>query len=262
MPYTVERHQPAIYYEEIGRGTPIILIPPPGVGHLTFRYQVKLIDQCQLISFDIRGDGQSERSSELMTMDQLISDVKRVLDTNHIKRAVICGYSNGACIAQEFTLTYPERTMGLILIGGYYAVNSFLLEKEYQIGIWAAKNGLMTFLAKALSRNHFSDKQAAEEHYREIKKTNPQMLAQQYQIGLHFSSESRLQQINVPLLLIYGSRDYYLHEYQHLFKQLIEDVEIVYIHGVKHQVPTKAPDECNAAIRDWLKRKKLVPNSD
>ncbi|WP_088104188.1 alpha/beta fold hydrolase [Halalkalibacter urbisdiaboli] len=260
MPFAKERRQPAIYYETIGKGTPIIFIPPPGVGHLTFRYQVELIDECKLITFDIRGDGQSGRSSEPMTMTQLAYDVKRVLDANRVRKAVICGYSNGACIAQEFALTYPERTVGLILIGGYFAVRSFLLEKEYQIGIWAAKNGLMTLLAAGLAKNHFSDNQAAKEHYQEIKKTNSQMLAEQYHVGLHYSSADRLHQINVPLLLIYGAKDYYIQSYQYLFRRLIHDVEVVYIQQTKHQVPTKASHECNAVIRSWLKRKKLLPS--
>ncbi|MBU8906825.1 alpha/beta fold hydrolase [Desertibacillus haloalkaliphilus] len=258
MPFAKERHQPSIYYETIGKGTTIIFIPPPGVGHLTFRYQVGLMDKCKLITFDIRGDGRSDRSSEPMTMTQLAYDVKRVLDANRVHKAVICGYSNGACIAQEFAITYPERTAGLMIIGGYFAVNSFFLEKEYQLGIWAAKNGLMTILAAGLAKNHFSDPQAADEMYREIKRTDAQMLAEQYHVGLHYSSADRLHQIKAPLLLIYGAHDYYVHAYQHLFRRVVEDVEVVYVQGTKHQVPTKAPHECNALMRDWMRRKHLL----
>jgi pimeloyl-ACP methyl ester carboxylesterase len=260
MPFAEGKYQPSIYYETIGEGTPVIFIPPPGVGHLTFRYQVSLMDECKLITFDIRGDGRSGRSVEPMTMTQLTYDVKRVLDANRVHKAVICGYSNGACIAQEFALTYPERTAGLILIGGYYAVKNFLLKKEYQIGIWAAKNGLMTLLASGLAKNHFSDNQAAKELYEEIKQTDSQMLADQYHVGLHYSSAERLNQIKVPLLLIYGSKDYYLQSYQYLFRMLIRDIEVVYIQGVKHQVPTRSPHECNALIREWMRRKTLIPS--
>lgn len=91
MPFAKEKGQPAIYYETIGKGTPIIFIPPPGVGHLTFRYQVPLMDQCKLITFDVRGDCQSERSTEPMTMTQLAYDVKRVLDANCVRKAIVVG---------------------------------------------------------------------------------------------------------------------------------------------------------------------------
>ncbi|MDQ0254776.1 pimeloyl-ACP methyl ester carboxylesterase [Evansella vedderi] len=259
MPYIQEENSnPSIYYETIGNGTPLILIPPPGIGHLVFRYQLSLMDVCKLITFDIRGDGQSGRSPEPMTMEQLAYDVKRVLDTNGINKGVICGYSNGASIAQEFALSYPERTDGLILIGSYYEVRSFLLEMEYQIGIWAAQKEFMTILASVLAKNHFSDTKASKELYKEIIQSDPHMLAQQYQVGLSYSSADRLHKINVPILLMYGSRDYYLQNYQHFFRKVVRDIEVVYISGVKHQVPTKAPHACNALIRGWLKRKDLI----
>ncbi|MEB1810197.1 MAG: alpha/beta hydrolase [Bacillaceae bacterium] len=259
MPYVKEKNQPSIYYETIGKGIPLILIPPPGVGHLTFRYQISLMSDCQLIMFDIRGDGRSDRSSDPMTMTQLAYDVKRVLDANGVEKAIICGYSNGASIAQEFALNFPERTTGLIFIGGFFAVKNFFLEKEYQMGIWAAKNELMNVLGTALAKNHFTDQQHADELFYEFKRTDPQMLAEQYSVGLHYSSIHRLHQIKVPLLLIYGSKDYYLHKYQFLFREILEDVEVVYIEGVKHQVPTKSPQACNAVIKNWLIRKKLIP---
>lgn len=227
------------------------------MGHLTFRYQVSLMDECQIITFDIRGDGRSGRTSIPMAMEQLAYDVKRVLDANHVGKAVICGYSNGASIVQEFAINYPERTAGLILIGGFYAVRSFLLEKEYQIGIWAAKN-IKTILAAGLAKNHFTNKQAADELFNEIIRSDSKMLAAQYHVGLHYSSTDRLHQIKAPLLLIYGAKDYYIQSYQYLFRKLIPKTEVAYVHKMKHQVPTKSSHECNALIREWMRRTKLI----
>ncbi|WP_153735100.1 alpha/beta fold hydrolase [Aquibacillus halophilus] len=223
-------------------------------------YQTALLDEFKVITFDIRGDCRSDRSSEQMTMIQLADDTKRILDANNIDKAVICGYSNGACIAQEFVLSYPEHTAGLIMIGAYYEVSSFLLEKEYRIGIWAAKNKLMTLLSLALAKNHFRDKELAKVMYKEIKRTNHQMLTNQYTIGLNYSCADRIQEINVPLLLIYGAWDYYIQSYQHLYRRLVSDTEVVYIQRTKHQVPTRSSVECNAIIRGWIRRKNLLRN--
>lgn len=255
MPFAEENKQPPIYYETSGVGKAIIFIPPPGVGHLTFRYQQALMDEFTVITFDIRGDCRSGRSSLPMTMDQLVNDVKRVLDANNIHRAIICGYSNGACIAQEFALTYPNRTEGLILISGYFAVRSFLLKKEYQLGIWIAKNRQMRPLAFALAKNHFENNNAARKHYKEIKQTDSTMLASQYYIGLHYSCADRLHHLKVPTLLIYGSKDYYIQPYQFLYRKQVKDVEVVYVDKSKHQVPTRYSKECNAVIREWVRRK-------
>lgn len=257
MPFATESNKPDIYYEKIGIGTPIIFIPPPGVGHLTFHYQTALKDRYQVITFDIRGDCRSGKTSNVMTMMQLAEDVKRMLDSNNINKAIICGYSNGGCIAQEFALTFPQRTAGLILIGGYYAVKSVLLKREYQLGIWSARKKLMKAISKVLSINHFGNSPLSKQLFNEMKHTDAKMLAKQYTLGLHYSCEDRLQEMTLPLLLIYGSRDYYIHPYKFLYQKLLQDVEVVYIQGTKHQVPTKSPQECNAVIKEWILRKKL-----
>ncbi|ENH98466.1 hydrolase [Gracilibacillus halophilus YIM-C55.5] len=262
MPICRDADQPDLYYQMNGHGCPLLLIAPPGMGHVTFHYQKELRDICTVITFDIRGDGRSDSSDPSFTMNELVDDVRRVLDTNQIDRAVICGYSNGGCIAQEFALKYPQKTIGLMLIGGYYAVNSFLLQKEYQIGIWIAQRKWMKWLSIGLAKNHFRDHQVATEMIEEMKQTDPVSLARQYEIGLHYSCENRLSQLQMPLLLLYGSRDFYIHAYQHRYRKQVEDVEIAYIGKSKHQVPTKHAHVCNAIIREWLKRKRLVSSDD
>ncbi|KAB8138887.1 alpha/beta hydrolase [Gracilibacillus oryzae] len=256
MPFTTDK--PALYFETTGTGTALLFIPPPGMGHLTFRYQQKLQKTCKIITFDIRGDCRSERGDQPISMEVLVEDVKRILDINKIEKAIICGYSNGGSIAQAFVSDYPERTLGLILIGGYYEVSSFLLKKEYQIGIWIAKQNWMKILALGLSKNHFRHQDAGNEMYHEIMNTDSGSLADQYRIGMQQINKQYLDQLSCPLLLIYGQRDYYIHDYQHLYKSKVNDVEIVYIEKAKHQVPTKYYNECNAVIMNWMFNKSLI----
>ncbi|SER98584.1 Pimeloyl-ACP methyl ester carboxylesterase [Gracilibacillus ureilyticus] len=256
MPYTKDK--PSIYFEKEGNGPALLFIPPPAMGHLTFRYQRKLQKWCTVITFDIRGDCRSEESDHPINMELLIKDVLRILDTNEIKKAIICGYSNGGVIAQAFASLYPERTLGLILIGGYYKVSSFLLRQEYKLGIWVAKKRLINILALALSKNHFRNSDAANEIYQEIRKTDPSSLVRQYITGLKYINTNNLEQINVPLLLIYGAHDFYIHKYQYLYEEKVKDVEIAFIEKSKHQVPTKYYNECNAIILNWMKNKLLL----
>ncbi|WP_163537552.1 alpha/beta hydrolase [Gracilibacillus sp. YIM 98692] len=255
MPYAREGNDPAIYYETEGNGTPIIFIPPPGMGHLTFRYQKYLKENCQVITFDVRGDCRSEKSKASFDVHTLAHDVKTILDHNDIDKAVVCGYSNGGCIAQEFALTFPDRTAGIILIGGYYDTSNFWLRKEYQLGIWVAKRHWIKLLAAGLAKNHFKDNQAAKEMMDEIVDTDPDMLAKQYQAGLVYNSLDKLHLLEVPLLLIYGARDLYVHAYQKKYRELVKDVEVVYVQKSKHQVPTRFYHECNAIIQEWVTRK-------
>ncbi|SFM06514.1 Pimeloyl-ACP methyl ester carboxylesterase [Gracilibacillus orientalis] len=255
MPFT--KDNPAIYYQKTGSGTAIIFIAPPAMGHLTFRYQTLLEDSFTVITFDNRGDCSSEHTDTKLTFSQFVDDVKRVLDENGISQAIVCGYSNGGLIAQQFALSYPEHTLALILIGGYHAPKSIILRTEYKIGIAIARKEWIPLLAKGLAFNHFSDKTEAKEIELEIKKTNADMLAQQYQLGLNYDNEDHLSHIDVPLLIIYGATDHYVHPYQNIFRKKLKDVEVAYVHRSKHQVPTKYFHECNAIIYEWTKRKQL-----
>ncbi|QGH35218.1 alpha/beta fold hydrolase [Gracilibacillus salitolerans] len=255
MPYT--KNRPAIYYQKVGNGTAIIFIAPPAMGHLTFRYQTLLQDNFTVITFDNRGDCRSAHSDTKLTFSHFVDDVKKVLDENEISKAIVCGYSNGGLIAQQFAISYPEHTLALIMLGGYHSPKSLMLRTEYKIGIMVARKQWIPLLAKALAFNHFSDKKAANEMEIEIKKTNADMLAQQYQLGLNYENEQQLRNIDVPLLIIYGANDHYVHPYQNIFRNKLKDVEVAYVHRSKHQVPTKYFHECNAIIYEWAKRKQL-----
>ncbi|WP_058307199.1 alpha/beta fold hydrolase [Gracilibacillus massiliensis] len=256
MPYT--KDDPKIYYQAVGNGTPIIFIAPPAMGHLTFHYQTLLENNYRIITFDNRGDCRSTCPDLSMTFDDLVYDVNRIMEANDIQKAVICGYSNGGLIAQQFAITFPEKSLGLMLIGGYYAPKNVLLRIEYHFGIWIAKKKAIPLLAKALSFNHFRDKKIAVKMDSEIKRTNPYLLMQQYQLGLDFSIENTLHLIKVPLLLIYGANDKYVHDYQYYFRDQLSEVDVAYVHRSKHQVPTKYFHECNAIIKEWTTRKGLL----
>ncbi|WP_088104429.1 alpha/beta fold hydrolase [Halalkalibacter urbisdiaboli] len=254
MPY-VRGNGPAIYYEVEGVGTPIVFIHPPGMGHVTFHLQRRLAETYQTIFLDLRGNGRSGRTKESVTVEDMAYDVFRVVDKLKLEKAIICGYSNGGSIAQEFALRYPERTSGVALCGGFPEVSTFLLEKEFELGIWGAKNRLMSLFGQVLARSHYKETQNVNILNEYVKKTNPQMLQTMYENGLEYTCTERLPQLDVPLLLIYGSRDFYIHFYQYQYAKRVKNLEIVHVSKSTHQVPTKFPDEFNMILKSWIERK-------
>ncbi|OLO42242.1 hypothetical protein BTR23_03190 [Alkalihalophilus pseudofirmus] len=259
MPYVQGRFQSPIYYETIGKGVPIIFIHPPGMGLVTFEKQRVLAKQFQLIFFDIRGNGRSEAGSERITMSLLAEDIANILDDLNIKKAVIFGYSNGGSIAQEFAISYPERTMAVVMSGSFPEVNSFLLRNEFRLGMLVTRLKGVNFLASVLAFAHASKNETA---FREKMKTyfahgKPHITYQIYKEGLHYRSTHRLNEINVPVLVIYGKLSFYLHHYARMFIQRIEDLEIVTVDKATHQIPTKHAQEFNRIMSDFLKRKVL-----
>lgn len=77
----------------------------------------------RLITFDKRGVGLSDRVSisDLPTLEQRMDDVRAVLDAVGSTQAYLFGHSEGSVLSTLFAATYPDRTNGLMLYGGYAA---------------------------------------------------------------------------------------------------------------------------------------------
>lgn len=256
MPYLKERHT-ELYYELHGSGTPIIFLHPPVMGHLTFRFQRPLEKHYQLIFIDLINSGRSTKENQAVTISELAALVYSLTKKLHLQKVILCGYSNGGSIAQEFALTYPEKTAALILIGGFPEVSTFLLKRQFKVGMWAAKKKLLHLFAYILPLAHFESKQYQNEMAHFIRNADGETLKNIYEKGMNYVSTDRLDSLSVPLLLLYGEYDLYMRSYLFPFCQKVKDVEVVFVNEVAHQVPTKRPDECNTIIHNWIQRKRL-----
>lgn len=87
------------------------------------RFLERLASMGRLILFDKRGVGLSDRVSadHLPTLEDRMDDVRAVLDAVGSSEAYILGHSEGSVMSALYAATYPDRTTGLILYGGYAA---------------------------------------------------------------------------------------------------------------------------------------------
>jgi pimeloyl-ACP methyl ester carboxylesterase len=79
----------------------------------------RLSSFCRLIIFDKRGTGLSDRTSQIFSLEQRISDVQAIMDKVGSKRAALMGVSEGGPMSILFAATYPQRTIALVLYGCY-----------------------------------------------------------------------------------------------------------------------------------------------
>jgi len=82
------------------------------------RFLTRLSSAGRLILFDKRGMGLSDRVPEdrLPSLETRMDDVRAVMDAVGSERAVVMGISEGGPMAMLFAATYPERTIGLVLL--------------------------------------------------------------------------------------------------------------------------------------------------
>jgi class 3 adenylate cyclase len=116
-----------VAYRVVGAG-PIDLVWAPGtVSHVELYWEepglVRFIGRLaffsRLMVFDKQGTGMSDRATEAATLEERMDDIRAVMDACDSERAVLLGVSEGAPMCALFAATYPERTVGVILCGGY-----------------------------------------------------------------------------------------------------------------------------------------------
>ncbi len=254
MSWTQQSQKAAIYFEKEGEGIPLLFVHPPSMGHVTFRRQKnRLSESYQVITMDCRGNGRSGIDEQPLTMSVLADDVIRVLDEANVNSAYLCGYSNGGSIVQEAAIRYPNRVRGIILLGGFPEVNSFLLRNEFKLGILATRAKQMNVVSNVLAVAHERNQRNKRELSNYVRLTPASVLEKYYRIGLEYTATKRLHKITCPLLLMYGTRDDYVHHYRHLFTENVTgEVEVVLIDDVGHQLPTKKSSAVHEIIKTFI----------
>ncbi|MBY9019866.1 MAG: alpha/beta hydrolase [Candidatus Lokiarchaeota archaeon] len=104
-----------------GVGNPVIFIHGFGAKKEIWKPQIRDISKkYKVITFDLRGTGESDRPDIPYTMKMLAEDIQSLMSAIGIKKAHIVGRSFGGMIAQHLTLMYPEMVDRLVLIATNY----------------------------------------------------------------------------------------------------------------------------------------------
>src|SRR5665811_794161 len=114
-----------LYYEETGKGIPIVFIHEFAGDHRSYELQVRHFSKYyRCITYNARGFPPSDvpKDSEQYSQERARDDIRSVLDALKIDKAHIVGLSMGGFAALHFGFTYPERCRSLVVAGcGYGA---------------------------------------------------------------------------------------------------------------------------------------------
>ena len=109
-----------LFYAVHGEGRPMLVMHGGlGVDHTVFRPWLDLLgDRFQLIFYDHRGNGRSERPASLAGVDHgtWAADADALRDHLGHDRIFILGNSYGGVLGQEYALRFGDRLDGLVLV--------------------------------------------------------------------------------------------------------------------------------------------------
>lgn len=106
-----------IHYQRQGEGCPVLFLAGVG-GDLRSKPNVfdsPLADSFDILSFDQRGTGLTDKPDITYTMAQYARDAEVVMDAVDWNSAHVVGVSFGGMVAQELALRSPQRVRSLVL---------------------------------------------------------------------------------------------------------------------------------------------------
>src|SRR5438093_872013 len=105
-----------LYWEEGGDGDPLLLIQGLGwSAAMWFRLLPALEARHRVIRYDARGIGRSQVPAGPYSIELMADDAVTVLDAAGADTAHVFGCSLGGIVAQELTLSHPDRVRSLTL---------------------------------------------------------------------------------------------------------------------------------------------------
>ena len=107
-----------IYYEELGRGKPLLLIHGGALtGDSWQPYLAAFAKHFRVITPDSRGHGRTTNPTGSMSFGLLAADMVALAQALDLQRPLIYGYSDGGQVALEIGMRYPDLP-GALVVGG------------------------------------------------------------------------------------------------------------------------------------------------
>ncbi len=254
-----------LVYEIHGTGEPLVLIHGAQSDRSIFSGMLTdFTDQFEVLTFDQRGSGQSEKPDVEYTMGMIADDTAALMDHVGFSSAHIYGVSMGGMIAQELAIRHATHVRSLVLgcttPGGPKAVS---LEGEAIQSSHSTEELSAEERGKVLAETAFT--KGYIQHHPELipaliearrkQPLDPVGFAHRMQAVYAHDTYERLAQIACPTLVITGKDDALIAwQNSKLLAEYIPAAELVLLEPAGHVFWVEQPAQSKAAILGFLSK--------
>jgi pimeloyl-ACP methyl ester carboxylesterase len=230
-----------IWYASFGTGKPVILLHG-GLGNSgNWGYQVPaLVDAgYQAVLIDSRGHGRSSRDTQPYSYELMASDLAAVMQSLHLDRASLVGWSDGAVTALVLAAKAPSQVSGVFFFG-------------CNVDPSGAKEFVFTAVIGRCLNRHKKD-------YAQLSATPDQFDRFSEAVSLMQStqpnySKDDLAKISVPVWIVQSEYDEFIkREHAEYLARYIPNAKFVFLEGVSHFAPLQRPQQFNAHMLEFLR---------
>ncbi|QOR65983.1 2-succinyl-6-hydroxy-2,4-cyclohexadiene-1-carboxylate synthase [Cytobacillus suaedae] len=257
------------YYVEIrGKGSPLLFLHGfTGSSQNWMPIVSMLEDSYQCILIDILGHGRTDSppDSSLYDIERVSSDINSILEELLIEKITLIGYSMGGRLALAMAVNYPQRIEKLILESSSPGLQ---LESERKIRTKndeklandISQNGIKWFVDYweqiPLFETQHSLSTETKKAIRHQRLNNNKTGLVNSLIGMGTGSQpsywDRLNQLEIPVLLICGEIDQKFCEIAKQMSKKLPNAKVEKITGVGHAIHVEHPKFFGKIVSEFL----------
>jgi Predicted hydrolases or acyltransferases (alpha/beta hydrolase superfamily) len=273
-----------IHHTYGGRGSPVLFIHGLGSsGYIEWRFNLEAAsDQHRVYAPDLPGFGRSEKPRARYGVPYFTRFIERYMQARALRSAAVVGASLGGRIALELALENPRRVSKLVLVNtlGFgrpkvhvsYGLVTIPRLGEAVMNVardalhWAPSEMIRSVAGRLTGASHdlkrtmddayldnLRELYAAEGYHDAYLATVRSLVAPKALFGGHHDVTKRLNELKVPVQLIWGADDP-LFPVAHAARAhaLIPNSKLSILEGAGHTPQAERPEEFNRVLRKFL----------
>jgi len=251
-----------IYYEIHGEGEPVIFGNGVFSNTLGWVHQTPVFSkEYQVILYDMRGQGQSEKPDEPYSFDIHAEDQRALLDELGISKVHHVGISYGAELGLVFALKYSEMVKSLVVCCAVPYVGALLNEMcQLWRSVCVLEDPDLFYHAtvplnfgETFIQENTAILELARERYNHLEYP---ALVRLLDAFLQLDITDQLNQIRAPTLVIGGENDILkpVNPYSKLIHEKTPNSDLFVVPDSGHAVTFEKPEDFNRVVLDFLRK--------
>ena len=271
MPYITTDDGVRLYYEEAGRGLPVVFVHEFAGDHRSWEPQLShFARRYRCIAYNARGYEPSDVPAEVERYSQarVRDDLRAVLDALGIDKAHVVGNSMGAFATLHLGLAHPERALSLVTAGLGYGAHPDQRAAFQQ----SARDLARTMLEKGMA--HAAATYGHSPARLQLRDKDPRgfatflahfaghsalgsantMLGYQARRPSLYDLRDQLAAMTLPLLVIAGDEDEAVLEPALMLKRTVRSAAVAMLPKSGHLTNLEEPALFNALVEDFFRQ--------
>jgi len=238
------------HYSITGSGPPLFLIHGIGAAKDAWRFMLpKLSKKFTVITYDLRGHGQSPVTHKNFSLEELVDDLENIRKKTKFDKAYFAGHSLGGMIAPSYAVKFPQNTISVGLLSTVAGRSEEDSKKVWNVIHEMEKNSIEKTL-HSLTKRWFTDEfiqnhpDLVDRRLKQVIDTDSDVFLNVFKIYAKTEMFPWLKNISKPCLLLTGENDIGCSpKHNEKMAKEIPNSKLIVLPNYKHSFLIEAPNE-------------------